>query len=79
VRELKSHIDRRRVARAAAVPAVLPAPDPEAEALKERLEVFLGAPVSVEKNGESGKITISFYSGEELNSIIEKLTSPEQE
>ncbi|MDP3947277.1 MAG: ParB/RepB/Spo0J family partition protein [bacterium] len=76
VRELKSHIDRRRVARAAP-PAG--GPDPEAEALKERLEVFLGAPVSVEKNGESGKITISFYSGEELNSIIEKLTSPEQE
>lgn len=77
VRELKSHIERRRAARIAA-PDPVSAPaggtDPEAEALKERLEALLGAPVSVSKNGESGKITISFYSGEELNSIIEKLT-----
>lgn len=81
VRELKSHIERRRITRAAVAPpdSGPPALDPEAQALKERLETFLGAPVSVQKNGESGKITISFYSGEELNSIIEKLMSPEQE
>lgn len=73
VRELKSHIERRRMARAP-VPAAAPvALDPEAEALKERLETLLGAPVSVQKNGAVGKITISFYSGEELNAIIEKL------
>jgi len=76
VRELKSHIERRRMARAAAAPtSPLPSvgADPEAEALKERLETLLGAPVTVSKNGESGKIVISFYSGEELNAIIAKL------
>jgi ParB family chromosome partitioning protein len=72
VRELKQHIERRRAARTAnaSAPKVL---DPEAEALREKLEALLGAPVSVERAGNGGKITISFYSGEELNAIIAKL------
>ena len=47
--------------------------DPEALEVKERLELFFGAPVKVEKNGDTGKIVISYYSPEELQNIISRL------
>jgi len=47
--------------------------DPEMEALKERLEEFLGTKVDVNKSGDGGKLTINFYSEEELRTITEKL------
>jgi len=47
---------------------------PEIQLLKERLETFLGTKVDVRQNGETGKITINFYSAEELQGIIEKVT-----
>lgn len=47
--------------------------DPELYALKERLEEFLGTKIDLSRVGETGKITISFYSNEELKAITEKL------
>lgn len=47
---------------------------PELKMLQEKLSAELGAPVKIQQNGESGKITISFYSPEELNNIISRLT-----
>lgn len=41
--------------------------------VKERLELFFGAPVKVEQSGDTGKIVISFYSPEELQNIISRL------
>ncbi|OGM91019.1 hypothetical protein A3A20_00235 [Candidatus Wolfebacteria bacterium RIFCSPLOWO2_01_FULL_45_19] len=46
--------------------------DVELIAVQERLCEILGAPVKVERSGETGKITITFYSPEELRGILEK-------
>lgn len=47
--------------------------DPELLALKEELETALGAPVELRRDGEGGKLTINFYSKEELEGILAKL------
>lgn len=47
--------------------------DPEIVDLKEQLELFFGAPVTIKKSGNSGKIMIDFYSPEELKGIALKL------
>ncbi len=44
--------------------------DPELLTLKEELEVALGAPVELKSEGEGGKLTINFYSKEELEGIL---------
>ncbi|MDP2650851.1 MAG: ParB/RepB/Spo0J family partition protein, partial [bacterium] len=46
--------------------------DPELLALKEELETALGAPVELKREGEGGKLTINFYSKEELEGILAK-------
>lgn len=46
---------------------------PELKSLEERLSSELGAPVSIKQHGESGRITINFYSPEELKGILERL------
>ena len=46
--------------------------DPELLALKEQLETALGAPVELKRDGEGGKLTINFYSKEELEGILAK-------
>ena len=48
--------------------------DSEISFLKEKLEEFLGTKVNLESRGKSGKITISFYSPEELEEIVQKVT-----
>ncbi|MEK7547186.1 MAG: ParB/RepB/Spo0J family partition protein [Patescibacteria group bacterium] len=45
---------------------------PEMKILQEKLSAELGAPVSIESRGERGRITITFFSPEELRSIIDK-------
>ena len=50
---------------------------PEIAAFQERLSAELGAPVKIERQGESGKITISFYSEEELTSILDRIAGEE--
>lgn len=47
--------------------------NPEVEALKSRLEEFLGTKVDLQSKGTSGKISISFYSPDELEAIVEKV------
>ena len=46
---------------------------PELKSLEERLSSELGAPVSIKQHGESGRITINFYSPEELRGILVRL------
>lgn len=46
---------------------------PEVKFLQERLSSELGAPVSIHQAGNSGRITISFYSEEELQNILNRL------
>lgn len=48
---------------------------PEVKALQEELAASLGAPVEISKSAANGKITITFFSEEELKSILEKLKS----
>ncbi len=52
--------------------------DPEAAALENDLRSKLGTKVSVKKSGDSGKITIEFFSTEELNAFLEKVKRLEQ-
>lgn len=46
---------------------------PELRDFQEKLSSALGAPVEINAHGESGKITISFYSEEELRNILDRL------
>lgn len=50
----------------------------EFKMFEEELSANLGAPVSIEKRGPKGHITIRFYSEEELRAILDKLHSEEQ-
>ncbi len=46
---------------------------PELKFLQDRLSSELGAPVSIHQSGSSGRITINFYSEEELQQILNRL------
>ncbi len=46
---------------------------PEVKALQEELSSSLGAPVEIRKGTNTGRITITFYSEEELENILHKL------
>lgn len=48
--------------------------DPEIKALEEKLIAILGTKVKVTRSGEGGKIMIDFYSQEDLNSILTKIS-----
>ena len=75
VRELRARIDRaRRALPNLAPPSPAPAPNPELQSLQKELEDVLGAKVQVEAEGAAGKITIQFFSPEELHGIINRLT-----
>jgi ParB family chromosome partitioning protein len=54
-----------------------PAPrrDPEIEALEERLRSALGTKVRLAKGRRGGRITVYFYSDEELESFLDRLAS----
>lgn len=51
------------------------APDPKLMAMESELRIKLGAQVKILRQGEGGKITIDFYSDEELNEIISKMAA----
>ncbi len=53
--------------------------NPEDSYWGKRFEEGLGMPVSVQKKGAKGKITISFYSEEDWNKLSEKLLGEERE
>jgi ParB family chromosome partitioning protein len=48
--------------------------DPELQAIESELRGKLGTKVRVQKNGEAGKITIEFFSQEELNGFLDKMS-----
>ena len=50
---------------------------PEVKAMQENLSMSLGAPVEIHKGANTGKITITFYSGEELENIMRRLGGKE--
>ncbi len=76
VRELKSRIQKMSRKEIPAMDGIMPhSADPETESLQRELEAALGAPVKVDRSGESGKLIITFYSPEELQGIISKLTN----
>ncbi len=78
VRELKSRIQRIKRVESPAMDGIIAAPliaDPETESLQRELESALGAPVKVDRSGETGKLIITFYSPEELQGIVARLTS----
>ena len=50
---------------------------PEMRALQDELSSSLGAPVQNQKGAGNGKITITFYSQEELENILRKLGKEE--
>jgi ParB family transcriptional regulator, chromosome partitioning protein len=52
--------------------------DPEAAAIENDLRSKLGTKVSVKKSGEAGKITIEFFSQEELQAFMDKIHKLEQ-
>lgn len=51
---------------------------PDLKMFEERLSSELGTPVSIHQKGESGRITINFYSEEELRGIIQRLAKEEE-
>ncbi|KKT30015.1 hypothetical protein A3G55_04290 [Candidatus Giovannonibacteria bacterium RIFCSPLOWO2_12_FULL_44_25] len=50
--------------------------DPETRMLQEKLENALGTRVNISRNGPKGKISIEFFSEEELKSISERIVPP---
>jgi ParB family chromosome partitioning protein len=74
VRELRLRIQH--VQKAALPVPVATLADVETADLQKELESALGAPVKVERSGETGKLIISFYSPEELRGIIDRLKGP---
>jgi ParB family chromosome partitioning protein len=51
--------------------------DPEVAAMETELRGKLGTKVRIQKSGQAGKIMIEFYSQEELNSFMDKLSKLE--
>lgn len=52
---------------------------PEIKMMQEKLSSELGAPVKIESHGERGQITITFFSPEELQNIVDKLGGEENQ
>lgn len=50
--------------------------NPELLSLKVRLEETLGTKVQINDEGDKGKITINYYSADELSDLISKLSRP---
>lgn len=51
--------------------------NPELISLQSRLEEFLGTKAKIDDNGGKGKITITYYSPEELSALIARLSGEE--
>lgn len=74
VRELRSRIQEKKE-KLSSPP--LP-PDPVLQSIEEQLREILGTKVKLQKEGTGGKLTISFYSPEELQGIIDKLVKSKE-
>jgi ParB family transcriptional regulator, chromosome partitioning protein len=81
-RELKIRVEATKPNRKPVVAVVNVELSSELKMLQEKLTSELGAPVKVEAKGDppagGGKITITFYSQEELNNIVSKLGGGEE-
>jgi len=75
VRELKSRIKKSQ--QPIMTEPTAPSIDPETAAIQQQLEEVLGTKVKLEKNGETGKIVIDFYSPEDLRALLNRLTEPQ--
>ncbi|MEK7555143.1 MAG: ParB/RepB/Spo0J family partition protein [Patescibacteria group bacterium] len=73
VRELKSRIRKTNERIASSEVAKESGSDPEIALVERELEEALGTRVKVERVGATGKITIAFYSPEELHGIVDRL------
>lgn len=51
---------------------------PELQSMQEELSTSLGAPVQIHKGASNGKITITFFSEEELENILRRLGGEER-
>ncbi|MDE2001579.1 MAG: ParB/RepB/Spo0J family partition protein [Patescibacteria group bacterium] len=78
VRQLRSRIAAKKAETAAGEAPVPAMPDPEMNHIEEQLREALGTKVRVQKEGTGGKLTINFYSPEELQAIIDKLTKTKE-
>jgi len=47
--------------------------DPNLRALEDQVATYLGSPVHLQKSGQTGKLTIDFYSDDDLIRILEKI------
>jgi len=65
-----------RAARNIATERARSALDPETRSLQQKLENALGTRVHIDKKGPKGKISIEFFSEEELVSISDKIAPP---
>jgi ParB family transcriptional regulator, chromosome partitioning protein len=72
VRQVEDKV-REIIQRPKAVRAPRGSSDPEVRALEDELRGKLGTKVKVSKKGGSGKITIEFYSEEELDGLLGKI------
>ena len=72
VRELKSRIKKSQ--QPLMTEPTAPSIDPETAAIQQQLEEVLGTKVKLEKNGETGKIVIDFYSPDDLRALLNRLT-----
>ena len=76
VRELRMRIEGFKGAKKKSMDTIAPAmPDPEADLIQKELEEALGTSVKLEKTGRIGKITIEFFSPEELHAILDKIAT----
>ena len=77
VRQLRSRIMAKKESVSRPIDSVVP--DVETAQIEEQLREALGTKVRVQKEGQGGKLTINFYSPEELQLIIDKLTKAKEE
>lgn len=75
-RDLKNRVRETKAPREASASEEM---TPEMKMLQEKLSAELGAPVKIESSGEKGRITITFFSPEELKNIVQKLGGEEEE
>ncbi len=70
--------DAESIARRIAVERARKLSDPELMDLEEKFKESLGTRVRIEKKEQGGKLTIDFFSHEDLRSILERLTTSDE-
>lgn len=72
VRQVEDRV-REIMERPRQIKAQRPNMDPELQAIESELRGKLGTKVRVQKNGDAGRITIDFFSQEELSAFLDKM------